>query len=260
MPLNYTDLLLSQEWKVKRNIIIERDNKKCRNCQNRRIIENTKCALLEAPFYNSHPHTRIGHKIPDRIGIGFLMTHEIIELLSPPMIIHYYKSETDRFPWIQSIRLLNSSELKNYVNCTQERLKVYQLLPKGTTLDLEEEKAKIINLLTQPYKEVKLTDSDFRLITWVYIKGLNVHHTYYQEGLKPWQYPDDSLITYCQICHKELHDTQKIPCRDSLGNNIGELTPCSRCGGTGEFPEFYHVEEGICFRCNGAKYDEFISV
>ena len=32
-------------------------------------------------------------------------------------------------------------------------------------------------------------------------KTLHVHHGYYQKGLKPWQYPDESLFCLCADCH-----------------------------------------------------------
>ena len=35
---------------------------------------------------------------------------------------------------------------------------------------------------------------------------LNVHHRYYITGRMPWEYPDWSLITLCNECHKERHD------------------------------------------------------
>jgi hypothetical protein len=34
---------------------------------------------------------------------------------------------------------------------------------------------------------------------------LNVHHAYYEAGRKPWEYPNDMLVTYCDMCHKERH-------------------------------------------------------
>jgi 5-methylcytosine-specific restriction endonuclease McrA len=34
---------------------------------------------------------------------------------------------------------------------------------------------------------------------------LNVHHEYYQRGLKPWDYPDSALITLCEPCHQSEH-------------------------------------------------------
>ena len=33
---------------------------------------------------------------------------------------------------------------------------------------------------------------------------LNVHHTYYEQGKAPWEYPDESLITYCEQCHEDV--------------------------------------------------------
>ena len=39
---------------------------------------------------------------------------------------------------------------------------------------------------------------------------IHVHHTYYKHGLLAWEYPDESLITLCSICHTEAHK-QKIP-------------------------------------------------
>ena len=34
---------------------------------------------------------------------------------------------------------------------------------------------------------------------------LHVHHIYYQNGLKAWQYDSDSLITLCSECHEFAH-------------------------------------------------------
>jgi 5-methylcytosine-specific restriction endonuclease McrA len=36
-------------------------------------------------------------------------------------------------------------------------------------------------------------------------KTLHVHHFYYEKILKIWEYPDDALITYCNVCHDEWH-------------------------------------------------------
>lgn len=37
---------------------------------------------------------------------------------------------------------------------------------------------------------------------------LNVHHIFYERGFEPWDYPDSSLFTVCEPCHKELHATK----------------------------------------------------
>lgn len=33
---------------------------------------------------------------------------------------------------------------------------------------------------------------------------LNVHHDYYEKGRGPWDYPNYSLRTLCECCHKEV--------------------------------------------------------
>lgn len=37
-------------------------------------------------------------------------------------------------------------------------------------------------------------------------KTLNIHHAYYEKGLAPWEYPDESLHCLCEDCHKEAQD------------------------------------------------------
>lgn len=83
------------------------------------------------------------------------------------------------------------------------------------------------------------------------LKGLNVHHTYYTKGHKPWEYEDDSLVTLCEDCHKKRHTTSRIPLFDQDKKLISNLFPCGRCGGSGYLPQYSHVEHGICFKCYG---------
>jgi hypothetical protein len=48
---------------------------------------------------------------------------------------------------------------------------------------------------------------------------LNVHHTYYEKGNKPWEYPLQSLITRCEKCHEYRHNLSR-----ELLQSIGQLT------------------------------------
>lgn len=83
-------------------------------------------------------------------------------------------------------------------------------------------------------------------------KGLNVHHKYYINGLKPWEYDDNALVTLCKECHQKRHETA-IPKYRSLSKNIIDAYchKCVRCGGSGFLPQFNHVLNGICFKCGG---------
>lgn len=33
--------------------------------------------------------------------------------------------------------------------------------------------------------------------------NLQVHHKYYIDGAMPWEYPDEALITLCELCHEK---------------------------------------------------------
>lgn len=86
-----------------------------------------------------------------------------------------------------------------------------------------------------------------------------MHYIY---GLDPWEYKDSELMTLCEDCHSAYHARYEVPVYRLEDGNLVQVnyTPCSRCGGAGWFPEYRHVQGGVCFRCLGAKYDECISV
>lgn len=89
---------------------------------------------------------------------------------------------------------------------------------------------------------------------------LHVHHKFYVLGRLPWEYNDDALITLCNWCHWNFHTENKVPVYKMVNQKLEqvELTPCKRCNGTGWFPEFGHIQNGICFRCHGTKFEELI--
>ena len=91
---------------------------------------------------------------------------------------------------------------------------------------------------------------------------LQVHHKHYSYGLDPWEYKDSELVTLCEACHSSLHTRYQVPVYRLDGDNLVEihLTPCHRCGGAGWFPEYKHVQGGICFRCHGQRYEEHIEL
>ena len=89
---------------------------------------------------------------------------------------------------------------------------------------------------------------------------LHVHHTYYIFGDLPWEYQHDALLTVCHGCHVKIHFEEKIPVySDETCREVLKLTPCTRCSGTGFMEEYLYHQNGICFRCNGRKFEEFIT-
>ena len=74
----------------------------------------------------------------------------------------------------------------------------------------------------------------------------------------PWDYRDEDLTTFCNWCHHEFHKHNQIPVySEDLLNQLND-TPGKRCNDAGRFPESEHVSKGICFRCDGARYEELI--
>lgn len=53
-------------------------------------------------------------------------------------------------------------------------------------------------------------------------KHLNVHHTFYENGKKAWEYPMKSLVTLCYECHKLEHNIEDEDPMISAGIRIGE--------------------------------------
>jgi hypothetical protein len=51
-------------------------------------------------------------------------------------------------------------------------------------------------------------------------KTLNVHHTYYERGADPWDYPDDALKCLCEDCHEATETAKRL-----LLRSIGDLPP-----------------------------------
>lgn len=47
-------------------------------------------------------------------------------------------------------------------------------------------------------------------------RAVQVHHTYYEYGLEPWEYPDDSLKSVCEPCHEKA-DALRVWLRSQIG-------------------------------------------
>jgi 5-methylcytosine-specific restriction endonuclease McrA len=54
-------------------------------------------------------------------------------------------------------------------------------------------------------------------------KDLVVHHTFYRQGMKPWEYPNDSLLTLCQPCHHKYHTEHELTISHPKKKNKGPV-------------------------------------
>ncbi|TMI72079.1 MAG: hypothetical protein E6H09_11155 [Bacteroidetes bacterium] len=245
---SYQELLLREEWNHKRRSILGRDNLKCQNCFNKQYQEEFKSGLV---FSNNIPN-----------GASQTVIH------NDRFIIHIWDMKNNVIKTAFLDVNSNFSTGNSYVCYYQDQASYANVFAikiiENNQIELREMWA--LEIIRRGMKG-KVTDRTFERIyqpidendIWDMTKGLHVHHRYYKQDLLPWQYPDDALITLCWSCHENLHKNQKVPILDALGNDIGDHTCCRRCHGAGEFPQWKHIEGGLCFNCWGAKYEELIS-
>lgn len=242
----YSDLLLREEWRKKRVIILKRDSNTCNSCNNDFLNQ------FDNGFYNNATRTDVGKKniiVVSSIKGLVIWPHEkpnLFKALTGGEIYRIYFEITfgNQYAEIYGVQKAKE-ENDDDIPMGELSMMFKQMRNKYRPISEDPEK----------YFAEKTKKGE---VIWSYVKGLHVHHTYYQKSLCPWEYPNESLETYCWECHHKIHSTSKIPFYEKDGTLIGNLTSCQRCGGAGEIPEYRHVESGICFECRGAKYEELI--
>lgn len=82
---------------------------------------------------------------------------------------------------------------------------------------------------------------------------LNIHHKYYISGKRAWEYDNDVLTTLCYDCHKEVHKKDIVEVRAAANSYTKSrfAKNCEKCEGTGYLPEFSHIDNGVCYPCDG---------
>lgn len=245
--INYAEQLKSPEWNKKRNEILLRDNYRCKMC-GRGKSKRTK---INDKFYN--------------FGIDYTFSHTATE-----DIIHTRLSTTDLKSLIhaENISIIKFTEFCAGLSSNG----ILGVMDSNAidTLKLNDKSKFECNLVRHKsgllYFLVNLVDADLSKIETptIYLAEapllLNVHHKHYIVQHKAWEYEDDDLVTLCNECHTKIHQAIGAPVYSNENGFMKEvsLTPCSRCNGTGYFPEYEHVENGICFRCRGARFEELI--
>lgn len=238
----YEELLNTSEWKELRTQIIQRDKSCCTNCG------KTKS------FY--HLNFNISIQTRDRLRYNKII---------------YLNKSLDRFKKEMGIENINILKLKvsNSVNCGiaesgQLFLINWDHIKEAAKSDL------VINsglsefgnkyfIIGKVGYQIPVNTFSIPILSDKQIM-LHVHHKFYIKEKLPWEYEKDALITLCNWCHWELHKQTNIPIFTMVNGKLIELeyTPCKRCHGAGVFPEYKNVQSGICFRCNGSRYEELI--
>lgn len=285
--MTYDELLNQKEWWQKRNEILNRDHYRCKDCgclgfhngynyMKVNQIEEIDAMLKEWTFNgmefskfwadipNRKPHPCediIFEKKYDNEGIFVYLlsfTNVIFSFCEyPEDVIAVYRGNIDTldataYKYTNIKREGDSSDASAYLFEFPFAMSndIYLNIVYSTSF---------FNFNNQPPCERIIFNITFGnrvisirfLLSSFPLKGLNVHHTYYIKGCKPWEYENDSLVTLCEDCHKKRHETSRIPLYDHSKRLISNLFPCGRCGGSGYLPQYSHVEHGICFKCYG---------
>lgn len=250
--LNYQEQLETREWKSRRKEIIERDKHTCLFCG--------KSKSLRIVFEDNEYY----------VGIDFSK-----EKITPSdySIIEYgtkFSDEIEKWnnheikigplPIYSQIGVLSAEGIFFYT--------VWTILNDYKSVNMRTE-CYIAKLLCNDGYVVSVlyTDEDDLydlVLRRVYVQKepvtLTVHHKRYILGKQAWEYEDDGLVTLCQHCHSKVHEFLPVQTYAQMKGKLKVMnyTPCIRCNGTGYLPEYKHVENGICFRCRGARFEELI--
>ena len=289
--MTYNELLQQKEWWTKCNEILSRDHYTCRNCgclgyhnggnfMKLNSLEELD-TLLKGWVFNSMPLSKFCSNIPNKTpypfkGIVFVKEYSVQDLtvyrlnllVSVNKLFPSAFNTPERFIVISRERL---EVLNAKVYCLQNiSRRDNSLKTVGTAYFFEfpciisneihvNIEYELIGTMGLQKFEVNMINITFgnKLLTLRYhpvtfpLKGLNVHHTYYIKGHKPWEYENDSLVTLCEDCHRKRHEGTAVPLLNDNKELVANLATCPRCGGSGYLPQYSHVEHGICFKCNG---------
>jgi hypothetical protein len=243
----YEELLALPQWQEKRVDLLKRAKNICEKCSN---IIYERDSFYGPYFFSAVPNSSYFFAFND-------LSQQVVHAWYPKcdrekVMLYCLKHRPNGISdnpengfFIAAARRLNELEIEYYLNpwfSGKIGAKITEAVIAGKPLSSVQmpEKKEIAPRPDQSH--------------WLFAKDLHIHHTYYQIDKLPWEYPDSSLQVLCRSCHEEVHRKDPIPILDSSGVKIGNYKPCYRCSGAGWFPEYKHVQNGICFACRGTAY------
>ncbi len=231
--MNYIDQLNTDNWKSKRSSILARDSNKCQICHNKSYLENSSVAIICGIDNNSYKKpTTINFQDFVTLETSYIEVYNNQNILEQGMFITYLQHK-------QKYYLTSVLDLKVKFNVSYFG-------------DLDSDKPFL--LFQKADYSIEKLHSNLDDLKWRFVSNLHIHHNYYQVNTMAWEYPNSALQTLCWLCHENLHKNTEIDVLDENGDIIGRRKVCPRCYGAGWFPEYSHVEQGVCFKCNGERY------
>ncbi len=281
--MEYYKQLQTEEWKSKREEILKRDNNCCHNCSNEIFIKSDfgetaifDCFLNDFKIYVTQiTHTDILIKkdrgIKDKKIFVYFNGKGISEFenfkairTKLPTDIEKPPSKSNKEIRMETIKhvyneyLKESSDRNALIKKVVDSMSIWFFFDDKPEINYNVTEKELEELIIDDFKPKSLkkrSNVKEENHTWLAVKDLHIHHKYYQVDKFAWEYPNDALITLCWDCHEKLHKNTEIEIRDINNNLIRRRTVCSRCYGAGYFPEYNHVQNGVCFKCGGSRFE-----
>lgn len=260
--MTYQEQLEAKNWKDKRLEILIRDGYKCQSCFNHNYITEMDAGFFDDfCFPNNFEAIKIdgfGDEKHVRAGIN----PEYASLLDGLSIV-YSKQIPKWRRMVLGVRSLTKMEIGVF-NEYEAQIGTFGLEWDRSLLNSHDRLMSAIRSVIEVKRNriehfAELHKQNDPLdFGWKFMLGLHIHHKYYVNGILAWNYSNDALVTLCSSCHETLHKNNRIPVYNDMMELLGQYTYCYRCHGAGIFPEYHHVQNGICFRCSGARYEELI--
>jgi len=255
--MTYSDLLRTSEWKEKREEILERDNNECKRCG---ASYNEK--MVTSAFLVSAEELKVFNNIEIFNPLNFnIKLLRAIDMNDNPILL---KSDIDEIEYNDTI---------DYIMTVNFRKKEHNNYPFSGSTDPKMHDNIFLkidcNVLLHSLVKEKLRSNNNYSVDkegfWFaqsddldeYSKNFtifHVHHKCYRKNKQIWEQNNNEYMTLCNVCHKIIHNNEKIPYYDEGDKIISYLNNCSRCGGTGYLECYKHVQNGRCFKCDGAGY------
>ena len=238
---SYGSLLQRDEWKAKRLEILRRDGFSCACCK-RKALEEITDSNIASPVYVGLINGFI--KKNDIKSIRILSKEQLMDIHGYTALhVHTLRYSSSRFLLPDNSEDIILSAIPKGFSIMDSSIEFADVVLKdGRAFSIEKSRNLSLRNLKNPIQILERSTEP---------KYLNVHHKLYRQDRNPWDYDNGELITLCEECHERLHRSGEIV-------KWIKLTPCYRCGGKGYLPQYKHVEDGICFRCRGEKYEEYI--
>lgn len=214
--MTYEEQLNRPEWVAKRLEILERDGFKCVDCN---IERSLLCGIIKS--------------------FGILTIEKLkekgYELFSPNSGLQSY----------ENLYFIKDGWLNPaiYIGEANKEFRLNELL---------------FSLQCRPIKISDMAKNAFQLICFYKetiagqnLTDLNVHHEYYIQGHKAWEYDNHILVTLCESCHKKRHQLSDYYVYSEKGDKLIILETCDKCEGSGHLSEFDFYYNGVCFQCWG---------